>query len=67
MATATKTGIRHTIERVKRAWTEMDYAQRRLFEIRTGVAVRQAGKRTERATVDELESLYELGSSAARG
>jgi len=28
-----------TINRLARAWAEMDYAQRRLFEIRTGVPV----------------------------
>ena len=61
MATATKTGLGQTIKRVKRAWAEMDYAQRRLFEIRTGIP---ASGRDEAArpatTVDELETLYEL-------
>jgi len=27
------------IRRVARAWAEMDYAQRRLFEIQTGISV----------------------------
>jgi len=27
------------IRRIARAWADMDYAQRRLFEIRTGVPV----------------------------
>ena len=39
MTIATKAGVRQATKRVKRAWAEMDYAQRRLFEIRTGVAL----------------------------
>lgn len=60
MATATNKGVRNTIERVKRAWLEMDEAQRLLFEIRTGVP---AGRPQERATVNQLEELYTLESS----
>ena len=56
MATAT---IRETVKRLKSAWTEMDYAQRRLFEIRTGLPVTGPEKRTGPATsVEELEALY---------
>lgn len=29
--------ITRTIHRVKAIWSEMDYAQRRMFEIRTGI------------------------------
>ena len=62
MATATKTGVKRTIERVKGALAEVDYAQRRLFEIRTGVPVGSADERDRPATsVDELEALYEHG------
>jgi hypothetical protein len=31
--------IRRTISRVKAIWSELDYAQRRLFEIQTGIEV----------------------------
>jgi hypothetical protein len=64
MAITSTTTIRHTIDRVKQAWTEMDHAQRRLFEIRTGIPTTgHAG----RATLDELEALYKLDSSRASG
>jgi hypothetical protein len=33
-----------TIRRVIRAWADIDYAQRRLFEIRTGVPVSRQRK-----------------------
>ena len=36
---ATSNGMRQTIKRVRRAWAEVGYAQRRLFEIRTGIPV----------------------------
>lgn len=39
--------------RVRRVWSELDYAQRRLFEIQTGVTAP-----TRRMTVDDLEALY---------
>jgi hypothetical protein len=58
MATKTKTGIG---ESVKRVWAELDYAQRRLFEIRTGVPVTSPAEREHPATtVEELDSLYAL-------
>jgi BMFP domain-containing protein YqiC len=61
MATATKSNVRQATNRVKRVWAEMDYAQRRLFEIRTGVAVIDRSQRTSpAASVDELEALYRL-------
>ena len=37
--------LRRMIGRVKAVWSEMDYAQRRLFEIRTGVPMLPARKR----------------------
>ena len=56
---ATSTGIRQTINRVRRAWADIDYAQQRLFEIRTGVPVTRrsgtAGSATELDTFDALE------------
>ena len=31
--------IKRTIRRVRTVWSELDYAQRRLFEMRTGIDV----------------------------
>ena len=45
--------------RVKHVWQELDYAQRKLIEIQSGVPV--TGSRSQRrgnAQVDELESLF---------
>jgi hypothetical protein len=64
MTTGTTSHIRRAYRRVKRAWSELEYAQRRLFELRTGVAV-TGPKRTssrDRATIDKLERLYALDS-----
>lgn len=59
MTTATKTGVKRTIERVKGAVSEVNYAQRRLFEIQTGVPVTRAEERPA-VSAAELESLYDL-------
>lgn len=57
MATATK----RTIERVKTVVSEANYAQRRLFELRTGVPVTSADEPVRPATsAEELDALYEL-------
>jgi hypothetical protein len=37
MKAVTDSRPRRTIERVRQIWAELDYAQRRLLEIRTGV------------------------------
>ena len=47
------TTFAHTGARVRRVWAELDYAQRRLFEIRTGVPVLARSRQ-----IDELEALY---------
>jgi hypothetical protein len=50
---------RRTISRVKRIAAELDYAQRRLLEIRTGVPfTRPQERRAGRPTVEELERLF---------
>ena len=68
MATATTSGVRQTIKRVRRVWSELDYAQRRLFEIRTGVPVTEPDERSRPAsTVEELEALYVLEDAQANG
>jgi hypothetical protein len=51
--------ISQVIGRIKTAWSEMDYAQRRVFEIRTGIPVEgRQPRRRPRPAVDELETLY---------
>jgi hypothetical protein len=50
-----------SIARVRRLWAEMEYAQRRLFELRTGLLVRQTpGRAHVRPQIEELEALYAL-------
>ena len=43
----------HLISRMRQIWRETDYAQRRLFELQTGISTR-----ARRTTVEELEALY---------
>jgi hypothetical protein len=57
---------RHTITtRVRRVWNELDYAQRRMFEARTGVPVTDPSPRRRR---DEhhLEVLDDLSRRGLR-
>ena len=44
-----KTDSRRTIDRVRQIWAELDHAQRRLLEIRTGVSLPQAPRQSTRA------------------
>ncbi len=47
------------IASVKRIWDEMDYAQRRSFELKTGVpVVKRQPRRRLTGSVEELEALY---------
>ncbi len=52
------------IARLKQTWTELDYAQRRLFELRTGVPVlapdvpHAPSAPNVRRQINELEALY---------
>jgi hypothetical protein len=51
------------IDRLRHALSEMDYAQRRLFELRTGVPTLAAHERSAPrgpAHVAQLEALYAL-------
>lgn len=53
--------VKQAIQQVKQVWSEMDYAQRRLFEIRTGIPVTAPPKQARnKSTVDELQALYTL-------
>jgi hypothetical protein len=50
------------ITRVRRIWNELDHAQRRLFEIRTGVSVTgPASRRRDDHQIEMLEDLYRRG------
>lgn len=51
--------ISKTFSRIHRTWSEMDYAQRRLLEIRTGVPMGPT-VRSRRGEVSELERLWSL-------
>jgi hypothetical protein len=58
MATATASKSTRAIRRLKRLWAELDYAQRRSFELRTGVPVGANARQRISRSVDELERLY---------
>ncbi|MFL5862695.1 MAG: hypothetical protein ACJ780_18280 [Solirubrobacteraceae bacterium] len=58
---ARRFGSRHTIQRIRRTLAELEYAQRRLFEIQTGL--RPAGPlqhTADRAAIAELEAQWRL-------
>ena len=60
--------IRRRIRRVKAIWAELDYAQRRLFEIRTGVPIDDLQRRRNtRRAITELEALYDADEGAIAG
>jgi hypothetical protein len=52
---------RRTVGYVKDLWAELDYAQRRLLEIQTGMPIQRERARVQ-AEIDELEALYALES-----
>jgi hypothetical protein len=53
--------VSRMIARVRRAWAEMNDAQRRMFELRTGISVRQNPQRAHAGPqIEELEALYAL-------
>ncbi len=50
---------RHSIRRIKHTWAELDYAQRRLFEIQTGIPTTPEGQRAQaRMESHELDVLF---------
>ncbi len=51
---------RRMMRRIRRTWSELDYAQRRMFELRTGVKAipLQPWPDIPWANVSELEALY---------
>jgi hypothetical protein len=54
--------MKAVIRRIVNVWNELGYAQRRLFEIQTGVPVDDVRRRRRaRRTIKELEALYSVG------
>lgn len=61
MSTMTRSRAGQILHRASQIWGELDYAQRRLMEIRTGVPQRSRRRRPATgATVRELEALFAL-------
>jgi len=58
VVTQATTQTKRIVKRVNRLRSELGYAQRRMFEIRTGVPVRTHEPRKISRSVDELERLY---------
>ncbi len=67
MQATTGPGVLRVVRRVLRACQEMDYAQKRLFEIRTVIAVLKPAERPQlSSSIDQLEALYALTADEAR-
>lgn len=62
MKSATRFRLRRSIDRLKAVWWELDHAQRRLFEVRTGVDVDPHGKRSQA----ELDAYYAIPPAKRR-
>ena len=59
MGTATESRANRLARRIKRVWSELDYAQRRVLENQTGVPfVTPEERSASRARVAQLEYLY---------
>jgi hypothetical protein len=59
MSTTKTSHVRRAIARVKKVWAELDYANRRALEIRTGIPFRTPEERSRSlARVRALEYLY---------
>ncbi len=62
MSTTTMSRTRRIFGRATEIWFELDYAQRRLMEMRTGVPQHpRRGHPAISASIGELEALYALG------
>lgn len=46
--------------RLRRTWSELNYVQRRAFEIQTGIEIGAGETRGRRDSVVELERLYRI-------
>lgn len=61
--TTIKTSAQRTIVRLKAAWADMNYAQRRLLDIRVGLPHEDSARD---ARTKELEALYRLQAREPR-
>jgi hypothetical protein len=61
--TTIKTPAQRTILRLKAAWADMSYAQRRLFDIRVGLPPEDSARD---ARIKQLEALYRLQAKEPR-
>jgi hypothetical protein len=55
--------VGRTVRRIQEIWSELAYADRRLFEIRTGIDVDGFQRRNR---INELEALYAADQAASR-
>jgi hypothetical protein len=68
MTTSILSRLRRIFSHVMETWTELDYAQRRLLEIRTGIPSLTPPKRPKISRrVSELEALYALEEAVVAG
>ncbi|HZO78559.1 MAG TPA: hypothetical protein VFB39_10990 [Solirubrobacteraceae bacterium] len=58
MSTTPKRNVSRSITRIKEVWRELDYAQRRSLELRTGLSFDKPVR--DARSIQELESLYDL-------
>ncbi len=58
MSTTPKRNVSRSITRIKEVWRELDYAQRRSLELRTGLSLDRPVR--DARSIQELESLYDL-------
>jgi hypothetical protein len=63
MTARTRSPLVRVLHRIRELWAELDYAQARLLEIRTGVPGLTRRSRSAQAAIDELERLYALESA----
>ncbi len=67
MSTSILSRLRRIVSRVSQTWAELDYAQRRLLEIRTGIPNLTPPNRPRISRrVSELEALYALEVAGRR-
>ena len=60
MRTTTRPRVRRIIAWLRDTWAEVDYAQRRMIELKQAIPALRPPR--DRADVDELEALYALPS-----
>ena len=62
-ATSTLTNVRRTAARMRETLAEINYAQRRMTEIRMGVPLVEVGRPGIATTAAQLEALYDEDST----